>query len=1088
MKKIFFLASAAALALGSCSKDMTEDLVPSVSGNSKIIAGYASDDAATRTYTDGKGYFWSMGDALGVFDAAKTSDATNAYYGWSGNSNEFDGDLKMLAGDTYVAYYPWNRGTKIESGKIQKLYINEVQKYNHNEDVQVNGSFAATEAPAVAYGSATEDGKAELAFHPAVSYMRIAFVGQGTVAKMHVKMTDDKNGNKVVPLTGEVIVDLAGLDELGATEQLAAKNITTTQVQGETGEITLDCGQGVDLDKETPTYFWFVIPAAQNFDDKTLTITVYGKEDGEGQDFTREYKGVQTASAVGGVRLVRAQVAGQTTTVPFEWIEGAKDAYLIKSADDFLKYAYVATNGVSTTTEPITPEEMLNEGNTLKSALFTKDIDFADYKTKNRDRDVEYTKFEEAVFLNGYDKTKTIPTIGNYKTKFTINGGNYTLKGLTVEGNGLFCDGYKDSNSHVESKVMNLTLDNVTVDAGEAEKAFFLTNRHYPGQTSPVGITLSNITVNATCKLEAKDAKATALIGRAFTGDIDTKITLAEGLNITYADELNIMNDVDLTTYGENAYNVVKIHENASGAVVTVANDAEVKEFMKVVTNEAKWYSIMDKAGTSYWTGFTADKAAKNADDKIFTAEELAYVVANGGTATLTNTIEIGYDSNWNAVAEKANNAVTIKGENNGIQRVPYCPNGLFGVNATVENLTISGVYAADGLLAKTGTAKNVRALGLNYSNVKADDVKDGKVAGLFYEAALADADKTTKCEVTVQAETLPAGVEFVALYHVVNVDLGHDVVLKADNNIGDYQPFGLLNCYAEDHEDHLNTTQIWYPAGVKAPKATEVVRWNTAGKGVMTAGHTVFLLNKGEDKTTNYVIYDGSLTDATSVNTALQSGNATLGEDITVETYIALSGHVLDGNGKTITNTNTKTTGVYGITGPGEVKNVTTEGGFRAIGGENIDGEFKLTKVTSGKGSAYALNASGANCTLIVTDCTFKGWASWSVKTATFKGCTFNEGDYYDYTKNEEAKKNHWNSPLAVYNTTTFEDCHFDNEMYWILVGRLKAGATITLTNCTMADGTAITAANFETLFKDHILLDDGVKVSDVFKFTAAK
>ena len=74
---------------------------------------------------------------------------------------------------------------------------------------------------------------------------------------------------------------------------------------------------------------------------------------------------------------------------------------------------------------------------------------------------------------------------------------------------------------------------------------------------------------------------------------------------------------------------------------------------------------------------------------------------------------------------------------------------------------------------------------------------------------------------------------------------------------------------------------------------------------------------------------------------------------------------------------------------------------------------------------SGYALlDATGTNCSLFVDDCTFYGWVSWIVKDATFYGCTFVEGNYFNYENNIEAENNHWNSPLAIYSTTTFENC----------------------------------------------------------------
>ncbi|MBQ7700484.1 MAG: hypothetical protein IJT49_09110, partial [Clostridia bacterium] len=197
----------------------------------------------------------------------------------------------------------------------------------------------------------------------------------------------------------------------------------------------------------------------------------------------------------------------------------------------------------------------------------------------------------------------------------------------------------------------------------------------------------------------------------------------------------------------------------------------------------------------------------------------------------------------------------------------------------------------------------------------------------------------------------------------------------------------------------------------------------------------------------------------AAAATAALAAGqNVVLGGDIAVSGPQAIDGAVLDGNGKTITVSNTGSD--CGLNAKsGEIKNVTVVGSGRGIGTGSsgtygMNGDLYIDNVTV-NGPTYGINIGKGNGNkVIVTDSTINGWNSIAGAEATFTNCTFGKA-----TQGNGANYNTW----AIYNTITFKDCAFDAG--YSFFGRSSSTGIITLTNCTHG-GTAVTAANFATLF----------------------
>ena len=1058
MKKLLFFASAVAR-LASCSKDMTEDLAaPSVKGNSKVIVSYAGDNEATRTHAESNGvggyyYRYDTGDALGLFDAALTADKTNAYYGWV-DGNIFEGDLQVMEGDKFYGYYPWSRGTEVNNSSID-LYINAEQLYNHKDYTPENGkenpgSFSAAEASAVAYGTAIDDTTADLTFYPAVSYMRVAVVGQGKVAKMTVKMTDAQG--TVVPLAGTVNVALAGLKDGSALTEdgrLAATAITFTAEgtasDANYGEVALNCGKGVELDKDTPTYFWFVVPAYLDYSGKTLTITIYGKDDKVGQEFTRPYEASTTpnVTVAGNARLVR-QVT-EAGNVPFNWIEGAKGAYIIDTPEKFLMYAYAATYekiGETAIDEVKGAEDLFDEDGSLKPALVVKPIDLDpvafDKKISNVYEDVTaMTAFAKAVFYDGYKQNSSIETIGGART-FAIRGlvdagVKPVISNLTVKGNGMFFDG--GLNYQPASVVKNLTFSSVKVNAKgvkDIAAASFLLARLRSGNVVDASTAIENVAVDANCAIEADANVNAAIIGVVHAGGAEVSFEEAKIVNnteIQFADHLYVMGDLefdetisvdDFNTILVNKYGNVNVGGQA-GAVVTVADGDAAKAFIakEAISRKAEagsaqpWYSVIDANQTSYWTGLVA--TAPRGDD-YFTAEELAYVVAKGNDentpVVMTNHITL-LNKEWTA-AEGIK--VYVKNTKNYYISDVKSTNSLFGDEAYVENVTIDKIAVATPyMLAKTGTAKNTTIKGGVFDIEDEVDV----VGGLFFEAEADVAAKTTGCQ--VKASNVPADAAYGALYGKVGIDLGHQIYTFPATATDAY---GVFDCYSDkDHEGHASATKIVFPemTAETMPNAKAIVKWNTA-KGTIGANHTVFFLTKEEadlpvDKidTQNYIMYGGQVTTQDSFTDAIKNaeGGATIKLAKGVYTLPSTRQEILEAfqkeNGKPVTIECEEGTvfeggwNTFEQDGPGKfnygaykaiIKNAT----FRAAeGGKALNGYVNSTFINckfEGDGYIYptadmAFEKCEFTCDLFHVDQSFPSQNDNKTVNVAFKDCT---------------------------------------------------------------------------------------------------
>ena len=212
---------------------------------------------------------------------------------------------------------------------------------------------------------------------------------------------------------------------------------------------------------------------------------------------------------------------------------------------------------------------------------------------------------------------------------------------------------------------------------------------------------------------------------------------------------------------------------------------------------------------------------------------------------------------------------------------------------------------------------------------------------------------------------------------------------------------------------------------------------------------------------------YDANAVLPTIVNSAAgftaaigdpSTNKVVLDSNVTVDGPQTISGKTIDGNGNTITVSNTGSD--CGLNAKsGTIENVTVVGTGRGIGTGSsgtykMDGDLYLDNVTV-DGPTYGINiGKGEGNKLIATNSTINGWNSMDDVEGTFTNCTFGKAS-------QGAGANY--AVWAIYDTITFNNCAFKDGYQFF--GRSTTTGVLTLNNCTH-DGVAVTAANFASLF----------------------
>ena len=265
-KHLLFVLAATALA--ACSTDTTQDLAPEIpTAPDELQVSFDEEDTRIQLGDAGRPV-WTKGDLVSVFYRSNA----NSKYQFTGETGDVDGTIKLVEEGVatqqttqIVAVYPysedywfnWNTG--------------DVEAFLPAEQIYLKDSFGIGSSLMVSSNVFTQ-----LSFKNVCGWLKLQFTGTGYVSKIVLK------GNNGEQVAGKIYVNTSDASStLASTMGESGEDIIESRVGGfieEEGailtEITLNCGDGVALNSETPTAFYIALPP-QTFE-KGFTATMYG--------------------------------------------------------------------------------------------------------------------------------------------------------------------------------------------------------------------------------------------------------------------------------------------------------------------------------------------------------------------------------------------------------------------------------------------------------------------------------------------------------------------------------------------------------------------------------------------------------------------------------------------------------------------------------------------------------------------------------------------------------------------------------------------------------------------------------------------
>ena len=760
MKKFLYLSSAAVIAFASCSDDLgLKPEKPVVEGNNKVIATFpvgAEVETRTTLGIDKNGFYyeWEDGDAIGVFNALP-GDVTNGAFRYSGDGNTFLGDPDIFKSNEYYAYYPFSSSKVVTDDNYLNMVIEQNQNYNFTapnlSDTNTSyptGCFAQTAAPAVAFGTAAQNGEIELTFEPIASYLVFPICGniEGKVTSVKLTISKPNNGGNW-NLWGTLAVDMSTVANPYSSTK--ATLIENNQNFPYGDAITLNTGKGLELSEDTPVNLWFVVPAGIEMAQSTINLSVTTDALVAGSATTyvsnsqlRVMPSSATPTSMNNIKGIYADVSNKPWFFTGGKTGAPDDAYVIQTQQQFIEYAYVATKGVQAAydefkTSVLDPndnsnqytaicdiENMITNGQELKPAYIPTDVEFNKSvlaRLFGNSTTLEGKNYPDYVY-NVYQNYLTTGMLANSiggKASYGISG-NGALVNLGVNGPSVFTN----TDQQYLATVSGITLNGVTVKtkAYAASNSFvapydvYAPDGYYNGNnsTQTIGYNITGVTVMSNCiytlaQNSNGQTGARYNFGNVFTAQYNVKNNVYSVKNPNYnsswkyAQNLNVnsSNGFNFTSNGVDLSMFNKVTNSTEGNLLQVADANMATTLINMLSSDGQGCSVYD-GSTSYWTGNMFDQGVNKGSgnsNKMF-AENFAYKIANNSTSTITMTMNLNLMSkNWYLVSKNATGELKVNGKNFAISNVLIDGNNqnatyltLFGALANVQNLNVSNI------------------------------------------------------------------------------------------------------------------------------------------------------------------------------------------------------------------------------------------------------------------------------------------------------------------------------------------------------------------------------------------------------------
>lgn len=267
MKKSFMILAVlamSALAMVSCKKDKDTD-------NGEKITIYATMDSpkaggerthlgpTTNNFTP---TYWSTYDEVAVFSGNQMKE-----FELTGGENTPDATFAgeaPTANSAYCAFYPYSGPNNLSATQSGSTYtVTYALPYCQTYKAPVNGNptFDDRDCPMIAYST---DGQ-NYQFKNMMGVLKLDLKGTGTVSYIVLK---DNNTNAKLHGTATVSVSAQG----------ATPSLTSASITDGGNDLKLTCGDGVELNENTATSFYFVVPVG-TLGTNGFIIDVYNAND-----------------------------------------------------------------------------------------------------------------------------------------------------------------------------------------------------------------------------------------------------------------------------------------------------------------------------------------------------------------------------------------------------------------------------------------------------------------------------------------------------------------------------------------------------------------------------------------------------------------------------------------------------------------------------------------------------------------------------------------------------------------------------------------------------------------------------------------
>jgi len=261
MKHTLWICFLLALLVSGCSQDEMLRHDTSASGKGRTFTTEFEQNDSRTYLEDGLYSRWTEGDLIALFDG----NTLNRQYRFDGKTGDKSGTFSIVetpsgtsnALSTNYAVYPYASDVEMSDGGVMTVTLPAEQSY-------APGSYGLGANTMVAVTHNVYD--TFLKFRSVGGCFKLQLCGEGITLK-----TITLRGNNNEKLAGKAYIT-AAYDKAPAL----------TMSDDATSSVTLDCGEGVLLDRETPTVFMMVIPPTTF--EKGITVTM---EDVSGKVYTQ---------------------------------------------------------------------------------------------------------------------------------------------------------------------------------------------------------------------------------------------------------------------------------------------------------------------------------------------------------------------------------------------------------------------------------------------------------------------------------------------------------------------------------------------------------------------------------------------------------------------------------------------------------------------------------------------------------------------------------------------------------------------------------------------------------------------------------